>query len=60
MRICKVLIILFPFYFWGCGVEERKEDKKELEPKQLESEPVQNDVLDDRFLSKDRELYTFF
>ena len=60
MRICKVLILLLPFYFWGCGLEDKKEDKKEFEPKQLKSEPSSNIVVDNRFLSKDREVKEIF
>ncbi|MBT3667708.1 MAG: hypothetical protein HN548_09545 [Opitutae bacterium] len=60
MRTKNVLLLLLPFYLLSCGLEEKNDDEMKPLPVQLKNVPGQDIIIDDRFLSKDREVEKIF
>ena len=60
MRTKNVLVLLLPFYFLSCGFEENEEEKKKPAHSKLKNIPSPSIVLDNRFLSKDRDVKKIF
>ena len=56
MKFNLVLILIATICLGGCGVDEIKEDKKEVKLPELELSANQNGTVDERFFSKDRKV----